>query len=116
MDPKVSEEVTELSTIYINESKSLLEKEPIENKERIRQRFELRDLKKELILNRPRKVLRQLKKIEANSIYEVNNSLYAFLHYTSYALIENEKKSDMWKSKVSLVDLKKAKLIINNNS
>ncbi|NND25344.1 MAG: hypothetical protein HKO00_04880 [Flavobacteriaceae bacterium] len=115
VDKTVRKEVTELSSVYLNESKILLKQDSTENKEKFIKRFELLDLKKDLILNRPRKVLRRLKKIDESSIDTMNNSLFAFLYYTSYALTKNEKKAELWKSKVSLVDLKKAEMIINNN-
>lgn len=115
VNKEVRKEVTELSTVYLNESKVLLEQENIENKEGFRQRFDLIDLKRALILKKPRKVLRQLKKVDSNSINTLNDSLYAFLYYTAYKLLEDEKKAVLWKSKVTLVDLKKAKMIININ-
>ncbi|MBT8272601.1 MAG: hypothetical protein KJO77_02265 [Bacteroidia bacterium] len=116
VNKKVRKEVTDLAFIYIDESYELLGVENIENKEAYRQRFILLELKKDLILNRPRKVLRYLKKVDVSSINPLNESLFAFAHYAAYQLIEDEKKAAVWKSKVSLVDLKKAELILNINN
>lgn len=116
VDKVVRKEVIDLAAVYMNEAKVLLELEGIENKAGFKERFELLDLKKEVILNNPRKVLRQLKKIDETSINVINQSLFSFLHYTAYKLLGDEKKAALWKTKVSLVDLKKAELIININS
>lgn len=115
VNKKTREEVTDLAIIYINEAMTRLKGEDFENKPGFNQKCELLKLKKHLILDNPRKVLRYLKKVEPTSIDKVNESIHAFLYYTSYKLIKDEKKAALWKSKVSLVDLKKAQLIINNN-
>lgn len=114
VNKKTREEVTDLAIIYIDEAMTRLKNEDFKNKPGFYQKCELLKLKKHLILDNPRKVLRYLKKIEPTSIDKVNESIYAFLYYTSYKLIKDEKKAATWKSKVSLVDLKKAQLIINN--
>ena len=111
----VRKEILELAGIYLDESMRLLQKEEIENKIRFRQRFDLLNLKKDLILNKPRRVLRQLKKIDPNTVISQNESLFSFLYYCSYTLLGNESEAASWKSKVSLVDLKKAELIYNIN-
>jgi hypothetical protein len=112
---KVKEEVTDLAIVYIDEANRLLDKEALKNKDTLKQKCELLKQKKFLVLKSPRKVLRYLKKVEPASIYKVNEPIYAFLYYTSYQLIKDEKNAALWKSKVSLVDLKKAQLIINSS-
>ncbi len=111
----VRKEITELADIYLEESIRLLEKEEMEDKFRFIQRLDLLKLKKDLILNRPRSVLRQLKRIDPDKINSSNDSLFAFLYYCSHILLENETEAASWKSYVSLVDLKKAELIYNIN-
>ena len=115
VDKKIRKEIIGLSAIYMNEALLLLEQESVDNSEGYRQRIELLALKGELILNKPRKVLRTLKKMEEASINTLNESLFAFLHYTAYKLLEDETEADLWESKVSLVDLKKAEMITNIN-
>jgi hypothetical protein len=112
---KVKEEITDLAIVYIDEANRLLDKETLENKDTLKQKCELLKQKKFLVLKSPRKVLRYLKKVEPASIDKVNEPIYAFLYYTSYQLIKDEKNAALWKSKVSLVDLKKAQLIINSS-
>ena len=114
VDKKTREEVTDLAIIYIDEAMARLKDEDFENKPGFNQKCELLKLKKHLILDNPRKVLRYLKKLEPTLIDKVNESIHAFLYYTSYKLIRDEKNAALWKSKVSLVDLKKSQLIINN--
>ena len=115
VDKKIRKEIIGLSAIYMNEALLLLEQESVDNSEGYRQRIELLALKGDLILNKPRKVLRTLKKMEEASINTLNESLFAFLHYTAYNLLEDETEADLWESKVSLVDLKKAEMITNIN-
>ncbi len=111
----VRAEIVAMSTIYFDEAKALLARENIENKAGYMQKFELIEFRKELTLDKPRRVLRQLKKMDTASIHPINESLYAFLHYTANMMLGDESKAAIWKSKVSLVDLKKAELIININ-
>ena len=68
-----------------------------------------------LILNKPKKVLRHLKKLDITEIDKINQSLFSFLNYAAFKLLKDEENAALWKSKVSLVDLKKTKLIININ-
>ena len=111
----VRKEITELADIYLDETRRLLEKEEIENKIGFRQRLDLLNLKRDLILNKPRKVLRKLKKIDPESINSINDPLFAFLHYCSHTLLDNQTEAASWKSEVSLLDLKKTTLIYNIN-
>ena len=115
-DKEIWSEIIELSNIYLDEANNHLESNTSNNKEISFQAIKLIRIKQNLILNRPKKVLRQLKKINDSEIYRVNQSLFNFLHYTAFKLLNDDKNADLWRSKVSLVDLKKAKLIINNNS
>ncbi|MCF6295025.1 MAG: hypothetical protein L3J25_05000 [Flavobacteriaceae bacterium] len=109
-------EIIQLANIYFNEARNHLTKSDLNNKKAILQKFDLLELKEYLILNKPRKVLRHLKKLDVTEIDEINQSLFSFLKYTSFKLLDNEKNAALWKSKVSLVDLRIAKLIININS
>jgi hypothetical protein len=111
----VRNEIIQLANIYFDESKSYLPKSDLNNKDAFLQRCDLLEIKEALILNKPRKVLRRLKKVNIAEIYNRNQSLFYFLNYTAYKLLKNEDNAALWKSKISLVDLKKAKLIININ-
>ncbi|WP_298902703.1 hypothetical protein [uncultured Psychroserpens sp.] len=110
----VREEIIKVSSIYLNEVSALVT-DAIDNKEGLLQHIELLKIKQSLILNKPRRVLRQLKRIDPSEIIETNTSLIDFLYYTSYKLLKDEKNASILKSKLSLVNLKKANQIINKN-
>ncbi|WP_299275223.1 hypothetical protein [uncultured Psychroserpens sp.] len=110
----VREEIIKVSSIYLNEASALVT-DAIDNKEGLLQHIELLKIKQSLILNKPRRVLRQLKRIDPSEIIETNTSLIDFLYYTSYKLLKDEKNASILKSKLSLVNLKKANQIINKN-
>lgn len=105
-----------LSSVYIDEAKALTKKEIKEDQLLLQQRCDLLELQQYLLLKRPKKVLRQLKKMDAESIQNKNRTFIAFLYYTAYSILENEKNTKIWKVEVSSVNLKKAQLIINLNS
>ncbi len=115
-DTKIRSEIIELSGIYLNEANEYLEFNSSNNKLISVQANNLLKIKQYLVLNRPKKVIKQLKKISNSEIFRVNQSLFNFLNYTAFELLKDEKKALLWKNKVSLVDLKKANLIINSNS
>ncbi|VAV83353.1 hypothetical protein MNBD_BACTEROID02-304 [hydrothermal vent metagenome] len=108
-------EIIQLANIYFNESKSYLAKSGLKNIKGFLQNCDLQIIKEYLILNKPRKALRYLKKLDIADIDNLNLSLFSSLNYAGFKLLMNEKKAALWKSKISLVDLSKANLIINNN-
>ena len=112
----VREEVINLSEVYLKEADAYLLKSDIKQKEAFMQKSKLLKLKIHLILNKPQKTLRKLKKFKNVEVAAINQSLLAFLHYTSYKLIKAENEAMIWKSKVSSVDLKFTDLILNINS
>ncbi|EDP71793.1 hypothetical protein FBALC1_04877 [Flavobacteriales bacterium ALC-1] len=109
-------ELMTLLTIYINEAKLNTKKVSKEDQLILQQRCDLLEIQQYLLLKRPKKVLRQLKKINAEEIENKNKPFVAFLYYTAYSILENEKNAKKWKAEVSSVNLKKAQLIINLNS
>lgn len=100
-------DLIQLADIYLNEAKNHLSESEIRSKTALLQKCDLLKQKEYLILNRPRKVLRHLKKLEVTNIDAMNESLFSFLYYTAFKLIKDEGSAALWKSKVSLVDLKK---------
>ena len=115
-DKELRSEIIELSSIYLNEANEYLESNASNSEMISKQAIKLLKIKQYLALNKPKKVIRQLKKMRDSEIYRVNQSVFNFLNYTAYELLKDEKNALLWKNKVSLVDLKKARLIINNNS
>ncbi|WP_179351723.1 hypothetical protein [Winogradskyella vidalii] len=116
MKEEVREEIIDLSTIYLKEATALIVTSPTEEQLALKQRVALLEIQKYLILERPRKVLRQLKRMEAENIAANNQAFFAFLYYTSYKILNDNTKAEAWKSKLSSVDLKKAQQLININS
>jgi len=108
----VKKEIVNLSDIYMNEAKSLLEKSNFDNKSALTQKIELLDLNKDLILGRHRKVYRALKKTNETSIDKINKSLYAFLQYASLKGIGKIEESLKWQDQVSQNDLNKIKFLV----
>ncbi|WP_299118648.1 hypothetical protein [uncultured Winogradskyella sp.] len=113
---KIRSEIINLSNIYLNEALAFLESENLSDKLMLKQRCELLKIQEYLILKRPKKVLRQLKKMDAELVENNNKGFVALLYYTAYAILEDEKNIEVWKPKVSLVNLKKADMLINLNS
>jgi len=114
-DKSIKRDIIDLSTIYIDEAKELLEKSDDADKLMLMQRFELHELKQYLVLNRPKKVLRLLKKIDPLSLHETNKPLMAYLNYAAYKMLGKDRDAELWKNEVSSVNLKKVQLIINSN-
>lgn len=112
---EVRAEMIDLSNIYLKEADTYLEEESMEDKVALQQKSELLKLLQDLILNHPKRVLRKLKKIESSQIDSSNESLVALLYFVSYRLTNDEKNASVWRSKLSLVNLKKATQIININ-
>ncbi len=108
---KVREEIITLSELYLDEADKYLLESDIDDKINFERKSSLLRLSKYLLNNRPKKVLRQLKKYDPSGIDETNESLLAFLYYTSYQLRKDAKNSELWKPKVSSVNLRKAQLI-----
>ena len=112
----VRPEIIALADIYFDEAKLQLPESTFNNKVAFLQKLELLQIKGFLILDKSNKARRFLKKIDAETIDSVNQSLFSFLNYTMFKLLKDEENAALWKNRVSLVDLKKTELIININS
>lgn len=113
---KVRPELINLSNIYLEEARLLIKAEPKEDQVVFHQRCDLLFIQHYLLLKRPKKVTRLLKKMDAQEINNTNSAFVAFLYYTAYMSIGDEDKAEIWKSKISSVNLKKAQKLINLNS
>ena len=111
----VRENIVELSNIYLEEAKRLVAQEDQSEQKGSLQRCDLLELQEELLLKRPKKVIRQLKKLKEEEIVESNKPFIAFLYYTAYMSNDKPEDAEQWKSQISSVNLKKAQLIINLN-
>ena len=111
VNKNVRKDFINLSEIYLDEADRFLATSDTKDKVNFDQKSRLLRLSTYLLQNKPRKVLRQLKKFDTSELDETNQSFLAFLYYTSYQLRKDEKNSELWKSKVSSVNLRKAQLI-----
>lgn len=116
MNKKVRSKLIDLSTIYLEEASLLAETKASEDQLKLSQRVALLKIQQSLIKKRPKKVIRQLKRIDAESIDNSNETFVAFLYYTAYRILNDETNATLWESKISSVNLKKAQLIYNLNS
>ncbi|NRD24561.1 hypothetical protein HNV10_15005 [Winogradskyella litoriviva] len=115
MKDNVRDDIIRLSNIYLNEAYSFLNSEKKEDQLVLKQRVELLGIQQSLVAKRPKKVLRQLKRMDAEKVESSNQSFVAFLYYTAYKILKDETNAAVWESKISSVNLKKAQMIINLN-
>jgi len=102
------------SDIYLDDSINLLASDSLQNKTALKKRAELLKLQGDLMLRHSTKeVLKELRRLEKKGVEEINESMLAFLYFTSYACMGDMRDANAWRSKVSSLDLKKAQLIIN---
>ena len=117
VNEKIRKDIIDLSNIYKDEALVLLALDnTLENEQALRQRAMLLGLQQYLILNRPKKVIRQLKKMDAATIDKTNRSFVAFLYYVGYMSLNEVEIADTWKSEISSLNLRKAQMLINLNS
>ena len=108
-------ELIALANIYLDESEKFLSEMNDEKKGAYLQKIELVRIKELLILNEHKKAYRQIKRIDASQINNMNESLFVFLNYTALKLLNDEINADLWKSKLSSLDLKKVELILKKH-
>ena len=116
MNKEIRLEIIYLANIYLNEASEYIETSQENDKVIKAQRVKLLKIQESLITKNPKKVLRQLKRMDAENVETNNQQFVAFLYYTAYAVLKDKTKSEIWKTKVSSLNLKKAQLIINLNS
>jgi hypothetical protein len=105
-------EILELSSIYLDEAEQFIETMEASEKDDLRLRCELTRLKQDLILNKPRRVLRQLKRLDTENASSSNKDLMAFLYFTAYRLDGDAENMNLWKSELSSVNLKNSNFLI----
>ena len=110
--PKVRPNIINLAKIYMEEAEELLPLESNNKQPEFAQRLEMLQLQADLLEGKAPRVIRKLKKMDNNTIYESNKSFQAFLNYTAYKIRKDNEKATAWKSMVSTVNLNKADVII----
>nr|WP_321224889.1 hypothetical protein [uncultured Psychroserpens sp.] len=113
--PKVRTEMIKLSNIYFEEALTFLDQNTTEDAQLYMQKIEFQKIKQELVLNNAKKALRQLKRLDPETVHISSESEIAFLYFTAHLLLRDEKSASEWRSKLSLVNLKKASQIITAN-
>lgn len=116
LKPEIRKEMIDLSNIYLEAASEFIVNNPVEEQLTLSQRVDLLKIQEYLIAERPKKVLRQLKRIDAENMEPNNQGFVAFLYYTAYSILNKESEAALWKSKISSVNLKKAQMLINLNS
>ncbi|CDF80221.1 conserved hypothetical protein [Formosa agariphila KMM 3901] len=110
----VRPELVDLASIYLDEASEFLDQENFENKEVLMQRVNLMEIQKDLLLERPKKVLRKLNRIKEDQVEPVNSSLRSFLYFSSYKMLQDHESAAEWQSKVTSIDIKKVMQLINS--
>lgn len=113
VNKNVRKDIVDLALTYLDEADRYLVASDMDGKKDFQDKISLLKYSEYLLFNRPRKVLRLLKRFDTSKIDETTESLLAFIYYSAYQLRKDEKNSELWKSKVSLVNLRKAELITN---
>ena len=113
---KVRNEILDLSNIYLKEAEAFLENDVIlKNKDQLSQLTNLTYLKQNLLKGKPRRVLKQLDKLNTADFDGANKRLANFLKYTAYRLMNKKDEFSKLESEISLVNLKLAQAIVNIN-
>lgn len=105
-------ELMDLSKVYLTEAKAKISKEDEQKQAALQQRTYLLELESYLLKERPKKVLRKLKRLRSDEIEDVNTEFIAFLYFTSYRLRKDSERATEWIGKVSATNLKKSNLIV----
>ncbi|MFD1016605.1 hypothetical protein [Winogradskyella rapida] len=109
----IRENMVDLGLLYLEEASQFIEEVTAEDKAMLSQRVALLSIQQYIILNRPRKALRLLNRLEIDEEHASNQGFLAFLYYTTHRILGNQKEVMTWKSKLSSVNLKKAQVLIN---
>lgn len=116
VNEKVRPEILKLAEIYFDETEVFLTTDTtLKDKPALKQRLFLTKLKEDLIKNKPRRVLRQLKKIDDEELLKVNRPLKTFLSYAAYKLLGDTEKFAVLEKDVSLLNKRLAQQIVNIN-
>ncbi|MDT0558283.1 hypothetical protein RM697_06485 [Ichthyenterobacterium sp. W332] len=111
----IERELIDLASIYINEAKGFAKSEAQNQQAILLQKCNLLSQFEWALRDKPKKLLRVLKDFGEEGVASANKSLFNLLNFTAYALLKNTDGMEAWRSKVSLVDLKKVTLIMNKN-
>ncbi|WGD35129.1 hypothetical protein [Olleya sp. YS] len=109
----IKKDIINLSDIYLEEARVFFENTDLDNKDALTQKLDLLIVKKELLLGKPKKARRLLKKYKDLKIHDINASLFAFLNYTTFTYLKKIDEALLWRDQVQQIDLKKVQFIVN---
>ncbi|MGB3607504.1 hypothetical protein [Psychroserpens sp.] len=115
VNPEIRVEMIKMSNIYLDETKKYLEQGAVTDKASLAFKIELIEIYQDLVLDKPRKVLRQLNRLAKTELDPSDEEMIAFLYVAAYRVLNDEKSASEWRSKVSLLNLEKASIIISNS-
>lgn len=99
-----------LAKEYFDIAKKDIKKKKLKNAVTLNQKIKLFKYRKELIRNKPKKVLKKLEKIK--EIAPSNKSLFSFLNYVAYKQSKDEDNAKKWYEKLNEKDKSIAALIL----
>ncbi len=108
----IKSDILSLSREYFKDSKKYLKDTDLKNKKAFIQKIDLFNVQEKLILNKPGKALKLLKKMDINEIDEINISFYAFLNYTAYQELNDDENSAIWQKQLKDREIKRTDLIL----
>ncbi len=112
LDEDLRKDFLKASDDYFEEALDYLDEEDFKKKAAFRQKIELYDIQKELLLNNARRAMKLLKKIDKVDVDKMNNRFFAFLNYATYKLMNNKDQTKLWEGEVTEADKQKVKLLM----
>lgn len=108
-------EIVRLAAMYFEEARNFVTDDKSGKHDAYLQKLDLQEIKSALILSKPKKARRMLKKFNPTDIHEFNEGLFNFLNYTTFMILDEQDEANEWKGDINEADLRKATLIININ-
>ncbi|GAA0741082.1 hypothetical protein GCM10009431_11900 [Gaetbulibacter jejuensis] len=112
LDKEIKSDFLNVSDDYFDESKKQLKESSLKNKDGFLQKIDLYEIQSLLILDKTKRALKELNKIELNDLDESNASLYNFLAYTIHKQL-NDDEVAIWEEKMEESDKQKALLFLD---
>jgi len=110
LEPHLRTEFLEVSDTYFKEAEQGLKKSKLKSKQAFKQKIELHDIQKNLLLDRSKKALKQLEKIADEGVVETNKKFYNLLKYIAQKDNDNSDEATALGKELSANDLKKAEI------
>lgn len=115
LDDNIKRNFLQVSRKYFDEASSFLKKSNLGNKEMFEKKMELYSIQEQLILNKSKKALKMLGKINSDTLEEANISMFNFLNYIVHKQIEDEENANLWFRKMTDMDKQKSNLYLKTS-